>query len=58
MTKLFRHAFRKGAVLEVWLTAPNWIGKVVRFEIERGRSHTPRGRTLCLQPGAAKPGKC
>jgi hypothetical protein len=58
MTKLFKKAFRKGAVLEVWLTAPNSIGKVVRFEVERGRDRRPRGRTLCLQPGAAKPGKC
>ena len=58
MTKLFKRAFRKGAVLEVWLTAPNSIGKVVRFEVQRGRGRTPRGRTLCLQPGAAKPGKC
>jgi hypothetical protein len=58
MTRLFKHAFRKGAVLEVWLTAPNSIGKVVRFEVERGRSHRPQGRTLCLQPGTAKPGKC
>jgi hypothetical protein len=58
MTKLFKRAFRRGAVLEVWLTAPNSIGKVVRFEVQRGRSRTPRGRTLCLQPGSAKPGKC
>jgi hypothetical protein len=58
MTKLFKKAFRKGAVLEVWLTAPNSIGKVVRFEVKSGRNRTPRGRTLCLAPGAAKPGKC
>jgi hypothetical protein len=58
MTKLFKRAFRRGAVLEVWLTAPNSIGKVVRFEVHSGRNRTPRGRTLCLQPGAAKPGKC
>jgi hypothetical protein len=45
---------RKGAVPEVWLTAPSWIGKVARFDVER----TPCGRTLCPQPGAAKPGRC
>src|SRR5262249_49416115 len=58
MTKLFKHAFRRGAVLEVWLTAPNSIGKVVRFEVKSGRNQTPRGRTMCLEPGSAKPGKC
>ena len=58
MTKLFKRSFRRGAVLEVWLTAPNSVGKVVRFEVHSGRNRTPRGRTLCLQPGAAKPGKC
>jgi hypothetical protein len=58
MTKLFKKAFRKGAVLEVWLTAPNSVGKVVRFEVQRGRNRTPRARTMCLQPGSAKPGKC
>ena len=58
MTKLFKRAFRKGAVLEVWITAPNSVGKVVRFVVERGRNRRPRGRTMCLPPGAAKPGKC
>jgi putative metal-binding protein len=58
MTKLFKKAFRKGAVLEVWLTAPNSVGKVVRFKVGRGRDHTPRAQTLCLQPGTASPGKC
>jgi hypothetical protein len=58
LIKLFPKPFRKGAVLEVWLTAPNSIGKVVRFVVDRGRHKRPRGRTLCLQPGAAKPAKC
>jgi hypothetical protein len=31
----------------------SWIGKVVRFAVERGRSRTPHGHTLCLHPGAA-----
>jgi hypothetical protein len=26
--------------------------------VQRGRNRTPRGRTLCVQPGSAKPGKC
>jgi hypothetical protein len=58
MAKLFKRAFRKGAVLEVWLTAPNSVGKVVRFKVDRGRNRTPRARTMCVQPGSAKPGKC
>jgi hypothetical protein len=56
MTRLFPRALRSGARLEVWLTAPHWIGKVVRFEIRR--RHNPPGRTLCLPPGAAKPARC
>lgn len=55
LTKLFRRTLRAGAVVEVWVTAPNSIGKVVRFEVKRKRIAQSR---LCLQLGAAKPGKC
>ena len=49
-------AFKAGATLEVRITAPAAIGKVVRYRIVRGRF--PVGRTLCLAPGATKPAAC
>jgi hypothetical protein len=45
-----------GTTLEVRIVAPNSIGKVVRFKIERRR--IPDGRTLCLPPGTRKPKRC
>jgi hypothetical protein len=56
LTRLFRSRLRVGTQLEVRVTAPNMIGKVVRYSIRRGR--VPRGRTLCLPPGAAQPSGC
>ena len=57
LTKLFKHrTLRSGSVVDVRITAPNSIGKVVRFEIRRRR--VPQARTLCLAPGAAKAAKC
>jgi hypothetical protein len=56
LTKLFRHSLRAGATIDVRITAPNSVGKVLRFEIRRRR--VPQARRLCLPPGAAKPGKC
>jgi hypothetical protein len=55
MTRMFRHRLRPGARIEVAITAPNTVGKVVRFTIRRG--HTPRTQTLCLPPGGS-PGRC
>jgi Putative metal-binding motif len=55
MTKMFRKRLRPGARIEVVITAPNRIGKVVRFTIRRG--HAPKTQTLCLPPGG-KPGRC
>jgi predicted secreted protein len=54
--KLGRRKFRKGAVLEIRVTAPGMTGKVLRFRFNGGRAASKR--LLCLPPGAAKPGKC
>jgi putative metal-binding protein len=57
LTRMFkRKRLRRGAVLEVRITAPNAIGKVVRYRIRRGK--IPRARTLCLPPGARRPARC
>jgi hypothetical protein len=56
LTRLVRRRLRPGTVLEVRITAPNMIGKVVRYRVRRGA--VPQGRRLCLPPGAVKPGKC
>jgi hypothetical protein len=52
----YRARFRAGQTLEVRVTAPDRIGKVVRYPLVRGR--TPVGRTLCLAPGARTPKRC
>jgi Putative metal-binding motif len=57
LTRLVRRRLRPGSVLEVRITAPNMIGKVVRYPVRRGRA-IPQSRRLCLPPGATKPGKC
>jgi hypothetical protein len=56
-TKLFKRAqLEPGTVLELRITAPDTMGRVVRY---RMRSHRlPKRTTLCLPPGAKKPGKC
>lgn len=56
-TKLLKsHRLSPGAVLEIRVTAPGTMGKVVRYTI---RSHAlPKRRQLCLRPGKKKPGKC
>ena len=47
---------RKGAIIEVVITAPEQVGKYTRFTI---RSHAaPARRDLCLQPGSSKPAAC
>ena len=47
---------RPRTTIEVRITAPNMIGKVVRYRIRRGKE--PLVRRLCLPPGASKPGRC
>jgi Putative metal-binding motif len=56
LTRLVRRRLRPRTVLEVRITAPSMIGKVVRYPVRRRA--IPRGRTLCLPPGASKPRKC
>jgi Ca2+-binding RTX toxin-like protein len=53
---LRRVRLRAGARLEVRLTRPGVIGKVVRFRI-RARS-LPLSSTLCLQPNARRTSEC
>lgn len=55
LTRMFKRRLRPGARIEVAITAPNTVGKVVRFTIRRG--HSPRAQTLCLPPGG-KAGAC
>ena len=45
-----------GASVEVRITAPDRIGKVLRYTM-RSRK-LPSKRELCLTPGKAKPGRC
>jgi Putative metal-binding motif len=56
LRRLVRRRLRPRTMLEVRITAPNSIGKVVRYPIRRGR--VPQGRTLCLPLGAKKPTRC
>jgi hypothetical protein len=51
-----RKRFWAGQTLEVRITAPDRIGKVVRYPLRRGQ--TPEGRPLCLRPGRKKPHRC
>ena len=47
---------RKGAVVEVFVTAPGRIGKYTRFTIRANAA--PARRDLCLRPGKSKPVAC
>jgi hypothetical protein len=47
---------RVGAVLELRITRPDMIGKVMRFRVRRSR--IPATRKLCLAPGAPTPAPC
>ena len=47
--------FRPGQRLQLRITAPGHIGKVVKFRLRKGR--IPNGRTFCLPPGATTPRK-
>jgi hypothetical protein len=57
LTRLFRRRWmRVKTVVEVRITAPNSIGKVVRLPVKRRR--IPVARTLCLPPGVTEPQRC
>jgi putative metal-binding protein len=45
-----------GTVIEIRVSAPQTIGKVVRFTLRRSR--LPRKTVLCLPPGARRPQAC
>ena len=48
-----KRTLRAGATLEVRITAPGMIGKVVRYKARDGKP--PKVSTLCLRPGARTP---
>ena len=50
-----RRTFTPGARVEVRITAPGYIGKVLRYKLQRAK--VPTARTLCLPVGAKKPRK-
>jgi hypothetical protein len=52
----YRHRFRAGQRLEVRVSSPDRIGKVVRYRLVSRR--TPAGDTLCLPPGTRTPHSC
>jgi putative metal-binding protein len=54
--KRYRSRFRAGQTLELRMTAPDKIGKVIRYPLKR--NDTPVSRTLCLAPGAKSPTRC
>ena len=51
-----RRRFVAGQTLEVRITAPRVIGKVVRYKMRAGR--LPKVQELCLPPGARQPQRC
>ena len=52
----YRGRFRAGQTLEVRVSAPDRIAKVVRYALKRNR--LPVSRTLCLAPGERSPKRC
>lgn len=51
-----RFTVAPGATVDVWVTAPRMIGKVMRLPIVRNRF--PTMKTLCVDPGARKAKRC
>jgi hypothetical protein len=56
LKRTFTRRLRTGAKLEIRITAPNAVGKVVRYKMRRDR--LPRIWRLCVPPGGTKPGRC
>jgi Ca2+-binding RTX toxin-like protein len=50
-----KRSFRARQRLEVRITAKDYIGKVVRYKLKKGK--IPNGKELCLPVGAKKPRK-
>jgi hypothetical protein len=51
-----RRRLRPRATIQVRITRPATIGKVVTYKIRR--RNVPTSKTQCLQPGATKPSRC
>ncbi|MGH2756857.1 MAG: InlB B-repeat-containing protein, partial [Actinomycetota bacterium] len=49
-------ALRPGTVIEIRITAPDSIGKLLRFTTRRAQ--LPRREVLCLPPGVREPKAC
>jgi hypothetical protein len=56
LTSVFKKTLARGAVIEVRITAPNFIGKYVRY-VTRAR-RVPKATVLCLYAGQSKPAAC
>ena len=57
LTRRFKGArLKPGAVVEVRVSAPAAVAKVLRIRIRARKA--PKRTTLCLRPGARKPGGC
>ena len=54
--RLRGHRLKPGARVEVRVLVDGTIAPVARFAIRRGK--VPKRTSLCLTPGAAKPGRC
>jgi hypothetical protein len=50
-----RRTFRAGQRLQLRITAPGHVGKVVKYRLRKGR--IPSGRNFCLRVGGTKPRK-
>jgi hypothetical protein len=50
-----KRSFRAGQRLELRITKKDFIGKVVRYDLKKGK--IPSGKNRCLPPGATKPRK-
>jgi allantoicase len=56
VVKLKNRHFRARQTVQLRITAPGYIGKVVKYRLKRRK--LPVGRVLCLPPGTSKPVKC
>ncbi len=52
MVKLKNRRFRARQTVQLRITAPGYIGKVVKYKLKRRKQ--PVGRVLCLPPGAER----
>ena len=61
MAKLGKHfkgaKLKPGTTLEVRVTAPGMVGKVVRYTF-RSKRKLPSSKRRCLPPGATEPVAC